>query len=73
MEMKDELVEALKELEEATAIYDSLRQVTQSARTAETGALNRVNSAQKVVDSMVQKWKVAANSDTDWGKERTKP
>jgi len=62
----NDMQEAIEELETASALLMKCQAATSTARNAETTAINRVNEAQKRVDTLIADMKKAAPQGSDW-------
>ncbi len=71
--MSKEISDALAELKSAGDELTRAQERTAQARSTETGALNRVNRAQKRVDELISKLKQEAVRDTSWKQTRGVP
>lgn len=64
----EDMKQALIELNQATEEHKEAERITAEARSLECTALNRLNSAQKRVDELVNGMKKSAPRDSDWGR-----
>lgn len=66
--------DALKRLHEATRVFEEAARATSVARSAETDALNKLNSIQKEMDRLDADLRAAMPRDSDWSRRlRDKP
>ncbi len=64
-----ELEVAIANAVSATEQYVSASAKVDEARREETGCLNRMNQAQKILDELIQSIKASAPRDSNWGRK----